>query len=367
MKKRILALGLCLVLAMSLLTGCGGELTDEQIITKATNDEVKYLTENKLKNDTAIMTVNGEDVSAITLCYWLAYYETQMSYYYSYYGETLDLTSEVSDGVTAADSLLDYAYQAVVSYTAMDQKAEEYGISLTEEEETNVQDYIDMQDSYAMLYFCTNAEEQGTIYRQYQLASKLQEQLYGAGGEREVTDETIQDYITDNGIYNCRYILLEADEDDEDAAAEAQTQAQEIYDELSALEGDALLEKFMEYQEQNADGNTDEYTYSDDDSLVDGFKETVADLEVGELGMTDQTSYGYFVLVRLDVDTDTVKEDYISDDFNTLMTAWQEEAEVELTSAYDKLDVVTFCENLTELQTLVSEAQEAADSSADAS
>ncbi len=367
MKKRILALGLCLVLAMSLLTGCGGELTDEQIITKATADEVRYLTDGKLKNDTVIMTINGEEVPAISLCYWLSYYEYQMSYYYSYYGETLDLTAEVSDGVTVADNLLDYAYQAVVSYTAMNQKAEEYGLTLTEDEETDVQDYIDLQDSYAMLYFCTNAEEQGKIYRQYQMSTKLQEVLYAEGGEREITDDTLQDYVTDNGIYNCRYILLQADEDDEDAVAEAKTQAQEIYDELSELEGDALLEKFMEYQEQNADGNTDEYSYDDDDSLVDGFKEAVAALEVGELGMTDQTSYGYFVLLRLDVDMDALEEDYISDDFNTLMTTWQEEAEVELADAYDKLDTLTFFENLTELQTLVSEAQEAADSSADAS
>ncbi|MCD7829432.1 MAG: peptidyl-prolyl cis-trans isomerase [Clostridiales bacterium] len=367
MKKRILALGLCLALAMSLLTGCGGELTDEQIITKATNDEVKYLTDGKLKNDTVIMTINGEDVSAISLCYWLSYYETQMAYYYSMYGETLDLTAEVSDGVTAADSLLDYAYQAVVSYTTMDQKAAEYELTLTEDEESNVQEYMDLQDTYSMLYFCTTAEEQGEIYRQYQLSTKLQDVLYAEGGEREITDETLQDYITDNGIYNCRYILCQADEDDEDAVAEAQTQAQEIYDELSALEGDALLEKFMEYQEQNADGNTDEYSYSDDDSLVDGFKESVADLEVGQLGMTDQTSYGYFVLLRLDVDMDTVKEDYISSDFNSQMTTWADEAEVELANAYDKLDAQTFLENLTELQTVVSTAQEAADSSAEAS
>ncbi|MCD7838081.1 MAG: peptidyl-prolyl cis-trans isomerase [Clostridiales bacterium] len=367
MKKRILALGLCLAMAMSLLTGCGGELTDEQIIEKATTDEVKYLTDGKLKNDTVVMTVNGEEVSAISLCYWLAYYETQMSYYYSMYGETLDLTAEVSDGVTAADNLQDYAYQAVVSYVAMNQKAEEYEIALTEEEETNVQDYIDLQDSYSMLYFCTSAEEQGKIYSQYQMATKLQELLYGTGGEREATDETLQDYVTDNGIYNCRYILCQADEDDEDAVAEAQTQAQEIYDELSALEGDEQLEKFMEYQEQNSDGNTDEYSYDDDDSLVDGFKETVSALEVGELGMTDQTSYGYFVLLRLDVDMDTVEEDYISDDFNTLMTTWADEAEIELASAYDKLDALTFFENLTELQTVVSEVQEEADSSAEAS
>ncbi|MCD8190282.1 MAG: peptidyl-prolyl cis-trans isomerase [Clostridiales bacterium] len=367
MKKRVLALGLCLALAMSLLTGCSGELTDEQIIEKATTDEVKYLTDGKLKNDTVVMTVNGEDVSAISLCYWLAYYETQMSYYYSYYGETLDLTAEVSDGVTAADSLLDYAYQAVVSYTALGQKAAEYGLTLTEDEEGDVQDYIDLQDSYAMLYYCTSAEEQGKIYRQYQLSTKIQDVLYAEGGEREITDETLQDYVTDNGIYNCRYILCQADEDDEDAVAEAKAQAQEIYDELSALEGDELLEKFQEYQEQNADGNTDEYSYDDDDSLVDGFKETVAALEVNQLGMTDQTSYGYFVLLRLDVDMDSVEEDYISADMNTLMTTWADEAEVELASAYDKLDTVTFCENLTELQTVVSTAQSEADSSAEAS
>lgn len=360
MKRRILALVLCAAMALTLLTGCG-ETTNEQILEKAKKDTVSYLTDGKLKADTTVMTVAGQEVTAGYYLYWLGYYLTQMNAYASYAGQSLDLTAEISEGVTILQSIQDMTENAVTSYIALEQKAGEYGAALSEEELSEVQEYIDGQDENAMLYFCTTAEDQGKIYTEYQLGQKLQDILYGEGGEREITDQTLQDYITDNGVYNCRYILCKTEDDSTDEEVEEMKQkCQEIYDELNELEGEEQLERFKELQaEENADGNTEEYSFDSSASLVEGFREKLAEMEVGELGMTDKTGYGYFTLLRLDVDPDTVKEDYISSDFAAQMSEWSEAAEVVNASAYDSIDAQAFCENLLELQSVIEAVQQA--------
>lgn len=373
MKKRILALLLCAAMALVLLTGCG-EAADQQILDKASEDTVSYLTDGKLKSDTTVMTIGGQEVSASYYLYWLGhYYIAQMNAYASYFGQSLDLSAEVSEGVTMIQSIQDRAENAVISYIAMEQKAEEYGLALSEEELSDVQKYMDTQDEYAMLYFCTNVEDQGKIYTEYQLGQKLQEVLYGEGGEREITDATLQDYIVDNGIYNCRYILCKTEDDSTDEEVEEMKQkCQDIYEELSQLEGEEQLERFKELQaEENADGNTEECSFDSTASLVEGFREKLAEMEIGELGMTDKTGYGYFTLLRLDVDLDMVKEEYISNDFAAQMAEWSDAVEVVKADAYDSIDAQAFCEGLMELQTTVKRVQqaeaEAASSGADAS
>jgi hypothetical protein len=376
MKKRVLALLLCAAMAFSLLTGCGqkgdsgdvslSEAMDAAIPDAAKVDVVNYLTDGALNKDSVIMTVNGQEVPASYYLYWLAYYTSQMSSYYTYYGQTFDLTAEVSDGVTMADQLQSMADDATKGYTVIEQKAAENGVELTEDEQTECQEYVDNQEDEAMLYFSTTPADQGTIYTQYQLGSKLRDYLFGEGGENAPTEETLQDYIEENGMYNCRYILCQPEDDTEDEIEKAQEKCQAIYDELSQLEGDELLARFQELQSDNPDGNTDEYSFDSDDSLVSGFREKLAELEVGELGMTDKTSYGYFTLLRLDVDTDTVQDDYVRSAFAAQMNTWGDEAEV-VNSGYDKVDVTTFCQNLMALQDIINEAAASEDSSADAS
>ena len=83
--------------------------------------------------------------------------------------------------------------------------------------------------------------------------------------------------------------------------AEVQAQAQAVYDELSALSGEELSATFTERQSQY---DTSGYTagevqyYTNTDSLVDGFYEGIQALEPGQVGMTEQTDYGYFILLR---------------------------------------------------------------------
>lgn len=158
------------------------------------------------------------------------------------------------------------------------------------------------------------------------------------------------------------------------------------YEELAAIsDEEERLNAFLEAQaELNYDGNTDEFLVTPDSSLVDGFSDAVLALDEYEVGTSEETSYGYFVVVRLPVsdediaaidedDIETIKEEYISDMFNTRLSEVLETAEVERSDLLDEVDYVAVFEKLTALQadldevngslTTESEAEEDADDS----
>ncbi len=158
------------------------------------------------------------------------------------------------------------------------------------------------------------------------------------------------------------------------------------YEDLSAISDDEeRLEAFIEAQaELNYDGNTDEFLVTPDSSLVDGFSDAVLALDEYEVGMSEETSYGYFVVVRLPVsdediadidedDIETIKETYISDLFNARLSEALANANVERSDVLDEVDYEAVFEKLAALQadldevndslTTESEAEDDADDS----
>ncbi len=392
MYKRILALLLSLSMALCLLTGCSTSSADSsadasvqagdpadgdnQAVMEAINaaipdeakkDVISYLTDGALNKDSTILTVNGDNVKASYYLFWLARELNNLNLFYTQYGMPLDLSSEFREGKTIAQYLQESAENGVKTYYSIEQKAEEEGLELTDEEKAAVESYVAGLDDASVIYYGTTLEDQRTTYSQNQLNSELNAHLTETG-ELSATEETIQDYIKDNGYYNCRYILFQVAEDasEEDDAAQKE-KCQQAYDELSKLEGDALLAKFQEYQKDNPDGNTDEFTFDSTTSLTEGFREKLAELKEGELGMTDKTSYGYFTLLRLPVDTESVKSDYLQSAYHDMVSGWADGAEVKNTAEFDKLDVTAVCTKLLELQNLMNDAAQNATAAAEGS
>ncbi|MCD8047411.1 MAG: peptidyl-prolyl cis-trans isomerase [Clostridiales bacterium] len=400
MKKRIGALLLALMMVMSLLVGCSdstdetedttdstaSDTTDDstedstddstedtttltEVPDEAKADPIAYVTDGAISAGDTVITADGAEIPANLYFYWLTYYYNYYSYYYYYYyGYTFDVT-EVTDedeGTTVADTLVYMASNISEMYAVLNEKADEYGLILTEDQETSLSEVLANYDENALLYYTTNAEGLELAYRESCQATNLQDYLYGEGGEYEPTDETIADYAEEQGYYTCRYILLyTADlEDDDDGRAAQQEAAQAIYDALQGVSADELEDAFAEYQaESNYDENTDEYTFDSDDSLVDGFRELVETLEVGEVGMTDETDYGYFVILRLDYSEDTlaeIEEDYISDLYNSQIDEWMNAATFETSEALDGMDWQACFENIINLQTAIATEEEAA-------
>lgn len=359
MKKRILALLLCLAMALSLLAGCGSTngdtsaadaSTSAEIPQEAREDLVKYLSDGDLSADTVLVKVNGSDVTAEYYLYWLGYYYSQMSAYYNYYGQAMDLTAQAEDGSTMADSLQSMADQAVASYTSMVLNAIDHGIELTDEDKKTVSSYASEQEENYRLYNCATVgaiEHANTDYLYYSAFGDL---LYGEGGEFAPTEEDLNAYAEEKGAYNCRYILCQVEKDaDEETEKAAKETCQGYFDELSALSGEEQLNRFKELQANNPDGNVEEFSFDSSSSLTDGFREKLAEMQIGELGMTDKTGYGYFVLLRLAPDMEALSDDYKGSDFAKKLEDWAADIKVENTADYEKLDAIAV---LTKLQTL---------------
>ena len=107
MQKKLTALLLALAMLLSLLTGCGSadapaaendtpdssaaetedtadsedtaDATLTEVPPEAKEDPVAYITDGAFASGDTIMTVNGVEVSADTLVYWLAYQYTYAS------------------------------------------------------------------------------------------------------------------------------------------------------------------------------------------------------------------------------------------------------------------------------------------------
>lgn len=390
MNKKFIALILALAMALSLLTGCNSgksgdasasaatdpadeqtklimEAVAEVIPEEAQADVVSYLTDGAVKADTVILKAGDKDVTAGYYLFWLGRELSSVSSYFSQYGMTMDLDQEFSEGQSLLDYLKEQSLSAVKTYCAIEQKAEEKGVKLSAEQEKQLEEYVASLDTASVTYYGTTVEDQRATYTQNLLSDALNGKLKETG-ELNATDETMADYVRDNGYYNCRYLLFEVAQDaDEKTDAEQKAKAQAAYDELSKLSGEEQLKKFQEYQKENPDGNTDEFQFDPSSTIDEGFRAKVEGMEENELGMTDKTSFGYFVLLRLPVNTEPLKENYLSEAYANLVKQWVEELPVEETEEMKKLDQKAAATKLLELQSSMNDAAQKAVAAADAS
>lgn len=381
MKKRLLALVIALAMMLSALTGCGSsgageDATVAELDPAAREDIVSYLTDGAFKCDDVAMTVNGQEISAAYYLYWVAYLMTSM--------ESSGLTAEMLDNqITEDQTVVEYLQENgeiySTNYSLIEQMAEEAGIALNEEEEAEAKSYAGNLDENMLMSYCATPEVLETYYRQNLLGNKLQESLYGEGGEKEPTEEDLKAYAAEN-YYTCRYILFPlTDGDGNEMDSEEQLEnCKTVYEELKAVSAEELEETFQQYQEEyntkehGADGNTDRYTFSSG-TVVPGFEDTISKLEDHQLGMTeDATSYGYFVIMRLPLEMDDtmlseVKTAYPSVMFSGAVEDRAETAEVELSDAVKNLDVTAFCTKLFNLQSDIQAIQSAEAAKADSS
>ena len=391
----------------SLLAGCGtdtdtsasAEESGSDIPAEAYEDVVSYLTDGAVSGDDVVYTVNGIDITAYEYFYYLTYEEyVYTNQYYSTYYEYPDLTEEMSDGTTLADYIEQDAYSSAVTDAVVYAAALEAGVTLSDEYQEDLDSYISdnieslgeelwetavdedeiSEDDFTdeekaawiaeagseqlalnMMSYSTTEDAVETFYEKNYYAQQYKEDLFAEGGEEEPDEYDLMVYISDNGVYACRYILIY------DTSETALESAEEICSELSALSGDEFDEAFAAYAENNIDGNTTgEYVFDDYDTLVDGFAELVAELSVGEVGVTEETDYGYFVIVRDEVTADsvytstsgyTVLDQYTDDAFDELSAEWAADAEVTDTGALDSFDYYEFLDALEEFRELLEE------------
>lgn len=298
--------------------------------------------------DTVIMTVNGDEVKA-------PFYFFQAARYLAAYDEIVGGTSDRSWIDTYNDELTEYIRRTVVSSETINQKAEEAGIVLSEDELTQIDETVQSNidsagdqetfEKMLMQNYCIDEDTYRSILQTQALASKIEDYYFGDGGQTPVTDETVADYIQENGVYQVKYILLSNTEySDEEAVATGNDLIAQLQ---AADDADALMDDLIDEYSYDT-GSSGDGTIFKSGECVSEFEEAAMNLEIGSFTteLVYNTDYGYFIIERLAVDTesyrDTVKEELYSD----LLESWIDEAEVVTSEEYDSVSLIDFYTNL---------------------
>lgn len=280
-----------------------------------------------------IGTVNGRDVA------WEEYYsyfksyagqvEQYMAAMNAYYGASVSWNDTYTDGMTFDEVPSRLSESELKQYAAIDGLAAENGISLSAEDQAAVDEQIHAD----MLKYCGEDATQEDFeaflsgngitpagYRRLVessfLSGKIFSELYGEDGAA-ISDEDALKYIEDNGYMRSTHILFmtmdpsTGETVDEDTVRSKKAKAQEIYEELTAIEDDAeRLAKFNEYKAEFCE-DTGKVAYPDGyvftpGTMVEVYENTTRALAAYEVSEPVESSYGYHVIMTLPLKADTV-------------------------------------------------------------
>lgn len=379
MKQRLLALLLAAGLVLS-MAACGDPASDsssapsadpsstssEEIVADLTQDLLPFAAGMEA-SDTAL-TVNGQEVPADLFLYWLV---LNCAYFQQNYGLPLDGSY---GNAVLQDSLTMTAY-----YVIMEQKVLEEGCPLTDEQRSEIQAEMvaDGQETYdnRKLLFNLTDETMEFIYSVSDYYDNLLHTLTSAP-----TQDELNQYV-----YQAKHILLlTVDMDgtptvqdgayvypslDEETIAEKKALADDLLAQLrSSDDPEALFDELMnEYSEDTGlESNPDGYTTTVG-QMVPAFEETALSLEFGEISDVVESSYGYHIILRGEVeDLDSYADQYRQSLLDARIDQWLEDAEVTPVETIENLDVANFYNRYNAWQTAMAE-QLQADSDSDAS
>lgn len=360
MKRCRLAAG---VLALTLLTGCGF----------ASPDDIAYQSSN-IRRDETLITVDGQPITAEEYLFWLNNAIASQQMIYGGLKTDEDWQAD-ADGVTVAEQIKADALEAAKLWRVMENKAQEMGVTLTQEEEDAVLAVLDsgleaLGSEEALAFrldqMCISREGflhlNRVSYLNAAVRQKIEEQ-----GLLEVTPADVDAFLSDNGIYAAKHILISTRHISEDGLSyeeftdeersQATQLAQDLREQLAAAgDSEELFDQLMnEYSEDGRDKNgnlyyPNGYTYVTPGQMVEPFEEGALALEIGQISQPIQTDYGFHIILRIEPDRAQAENACDADyKFDQIARQWLDEAQVVTTKAYDKLDPRAFYTRLQEI------------------
>lgn len=359
--QKLLAAAMAFVLALS-LTSCG----------KASNPYSLAKTCAGLDGSATMVTVNGEEVSTDLYLYWLAYDTYYWSYMTNYYyGTQLDFTQTTDDaGTTMADYLKDDARNIVVRYTILHQKALSEKCDLTDDQK---KEFEEKMDSYKKSLGSSGSSYEDVLKSYginsdtFEFVNKCSLGYYYDNLEAKLvtdpTDEDMDTYISDNDLYLAKHILLRTTEEDvtnddgsvttaDDYNKKAKETAEDLLAQIKASSDplttfDDLMNQYSE--DTGLQNYPDGYSFTSGD-MDENFETAVKALDFNEVSDIVTTSYGYHIILRLDPDTDELREKYKDAKMDEQLQSWIDAADVTTADAYDSLDTEAFYTAYTDYQ-----------------
>ena len=381
--KRMGAMTLALVMALSALSGCGqkspgassnpagsGSGDSSQItpmdLSKITDP---YLAVSGLAGDEVVARVGDGEITASQYLYWL---NREIENYLAPFGgqmNTLPWDSEMAEGLTFGQSMGEEALDVASYYCVMKEAAQDAGIA----PDPGVAATVDQQ--YADLVVQAGANEERVIHALWaqmltkNLLTSLNEhsdlftQLVNRDREEngEPTDAEVMAYLEEIGTYRAKHILLATidlatrEPLDDEAIAQKKAAADDLLVQLRGAEDPiALFDQLMnQYSEDTGlETNPDGYT-TQKGEMVAPFEQAALALKDGEISDVVESDFGYHIILRLPINPDGFRDECAAARLRDSLIQERERLGVEKTAAYDKLDVGTFWNNMLSLQTAV--------------
>ena len=303
-----------------------------------------------------LLTINGEEVPADLVLYWLNYTCYYFMYQYGVYGMSM---------ADYGDQLLDDAVSICASEVLLRQKAAQLGCLPTDAQAEQARKERDADpDTLTLFRESYGLTDQSIEY--LFLADAYYENMLAAV-THEPSEEELTDYITGQGLYRVKHILLKTVDDNrqplsDDVIAQKKAQAEDFLSQLqSAADMPALFDRLMnEHSEDGRDESGALYApdgyLASPGQMVSEFEEAGKALKPGELSGIVETDYGYHILLGLSLTpfTDEEKapylESYRPDALRDQAAQWQEEAEIVRADALSKLDAADFYARMTAYQ-----------------
>ena len=355
--KKLAAAGLSVIIAGSLLAGCGSTADTAQI------DGTK-----------TVVTINEDEVPLGTLSFLAKYQQAQMyAMYTAYFGaaEIFDMVMDESSGETYGETLKGYALDSIEEMVLLRQHAEEYGVTLTAEEEEQIdkvaQAYIDENSEDVRAAVGASKENVIELLELQPIKSKMLEPM-AANVDTEVSDEEAQQsgvtYVKIDKATEADFADENSDESSladssvaaaadvaaqvEAANAEKLSQAEAVLAAVQASGNVAEADMTTIANEVNKDlyaQNGQFTTYNTEDTVLDmAIVEAVAGLADGTLvdHVVESSDGTAWFVVRFDAAydeaaTEEIKKEKVTarkqEAYDTLYTEWKDAAKITVDEA----------------------------------
>lgn len=405
--KRLGALSLSLVLALTAFTGCGAKGDNSSSSGSGSTSQAEtmdlssvtdpFLATAGLSGDTVVATAGDAKITADNLLYWLAATVDSTAQYYAMMGMSasdLPWDTEMEDGSTMAEGLLDSALQTAALYSLVPVIAQQEGLSVSDESTQTLQQAMDKLAEQAgsqemvdhMLW--SSALTQDLYTRMYQagdLNTQLMNRYYGDGAPDAPKDEDILTYVSDELqiAYKAKHILLKTvdtdkpikDEDgkatgeyeplDDATVAQKKATAEDILAQLQAADDkealfDELMKEYSEDTDSSGNVNKPEGYEAKSGQMVAAFEEAALALQPGQISGIVESTYGYHIILRLPIQAADYREQYVSYLMSQRQQSWLEQFPVETNDEFKKIDPAAFYAQLTALRNTVQSEFEAA-------
>ena len=391
--KRLGALTLALVMALTALSGCGqknpagSSASGSESSSSSGSAEPAgpidlsqvtdpYLATAGVSGDTVVAKVGGAEITAAELLYWL---NRNTSAYLSQFGRqmtTLPWDTDTGSG-TLGDQMKEGALEVAVYYRALNLMAEREGLT------PDPAVAASMDQEYGDMAAQLGSEElvDHTLWAQLltkdlltylnessDLNTQLQELYFGENSGSYPTDAEVQAYLDEQGIYRAKHILLATidlntrEPLDEETIARKRADADDMLAQLRAAEDPiALFDQLMKEHSEDTGlaANPDGYITSKGE-MVAPFEEAALALNSGEISDVVESDFGYHIILRLPIDPEGYRSQVVTQRMQAKAGQLTGEQGVEKTEAYNRIDPGAFWDQAGSLLTAVQTELQAA-------